>query len=384
MGERDAFTGVVEALHEAMLDDAWWPETSARIDAACGAKGSLLTFGEEFPQARIEFYIARCYHRGVDRSDWLRAYFEQYYAEDEHVPRLRLLPDGKIVPIGELFSDEERKTSRTYNEGLACFDTRNGVNVRLDGPGGSRIVWAIADPIDAAGWTSSRVGMITRILPHLRQYIRVRSALVDAGALGASSSALLEHVRAGVVVLDRRGRIAEMNDAARRLLLAGRGLLDSGGELRAAAPDDNARLQSLLARALPYSDGQAVSGSVVVGRSRRFPPKLALHVKPVAQREVQWRARQIAALVLIVDPIEQARIDARVVEEMLGLTPVEAKIAVLLAEGRVPREIAAATGRGYSTVRSHLRHMYTKLGVSRQFEVAQLVLALSRMPGAGE
>ena len=300
------------------------------------------------------------------------------------MPRLRRLPDSKIVPIGELFSDQERKTSRTYHEALVRFDTQNGVNVRLDGPRGSRIAFGIADPIDTAGWTSSRVGMITRILPHLRQHIRVRSALVDAGALGASSIALLEHVRAGVVVLDRRGQIVEINDAARRLLLADRGLFDSGGELRAAAPDDNAKLQSLLARALPRFDAQAVSGSMVVGRSRRFPPKLALHVKPVAQREVQWRARQIAALVLIVDPIEQARIDPRVVEETLRLTPVEAKIAVLLAEGRVPPDIAASTGRGYGTVRSHLKHMYTKLGVSRQFEVARLVLTLSRLPGSGK
>ena len=123
---------------------------------------------------------------------------------------------------------------------------------------------------------------------------------------------------------------------------------------------------------------------MTIGRAQRFVPKLALHVKPVAQREVEWRARQIAALVLIVDPIEQARIDARVVEETLRLTPVEAEIAVLLAEGRVPPEIAAATGRGYSTVRTHLKHMYTKLGVSRQFEVAQLVLALSRPPGSGK
>ena len=38
------------------------------------------------------------------------------------------------------------------------------------------------------------------------------------------------------------------------------------------------------------------------------------------------------------------------------------------------------TGRGYNTVRTHLTHTFSKLGVSRQFEVAQLVLALASLP----
>ena len=45
------------------------------------------------------------------------------------------------------------------------------------------------------------------------------------------------------------------------------------------------------------------------------------------------------------------RVDQGFVEAVLGLTPAEAEIAVLLAEGRTVRQIAEATGRGYGTVR---------------------------------
>ena len=76
------------------------------------------------------------------------------------------------------------------------------------------------------------------------------------------------------------------------------------------------------------------------------------------------------------------RVDQRLVEAVLGLTPTEAEIAVLLAEGRTVRQIAEATGRGYSTVRSHLKHTFSKLGVRRQFEVAQAVHSLSILPGS--
>lgn len=379
MNRHDVFERILDALNEAMVDDSRWPETSALIDEACGSRGSVLTFGDELPKDNIEIFFAKIYHRGEDRSDWLREYFRLYHPVDEHLPRLRTLPDSEIARVADLFTEEELKTSVTYNEGLPRFESQNGLNVRLDGPRGSRIVWAIANPVDADGWSSSRVDMVARLLPHLRQYVRVRSALSEAGALGASLSELLNKTGVGVVQLDRRGRIVEMNDTARALVRRGDGLCDEGGALCTAMPEEQAKLDNLLARALPRLVGQGTSGSMVVSRPSSLP-RLALHVTPVASREAGYRTRNVAALAVITDPASRARAELDLVAAALGLTPAEAGVAVLLAEGRTARQIAEVTGRGYSTVRTHLKHIFAKLRVSRQYEVAQAVVALSNFP----
>ena len=119
-------------------------------------------------------------------------------------------------------------------------------------------------------------------------------------------------------------------------------------------------------------------------RRPSLSPRLAVHVKPVTDGEADYRSRQVAALVLIVDPVDRARVDPALVQAALGLTPAQAGIAVLLAEGRTPREIAAATGRRYGTVRTHLKQIHARLGVSRQLDVVQLVLALSSLPAPRE
>ena len=382
MNDQDAFERVVNALHAASLDDTLWLGASALIDEACGTKGTMVTFGEELPN-HTEFFFARMGFRGVDRSDWLDEYFRDFYAHDEHLPQLRALPDSKIVHVTDLFTAEELKTSRMFNDGLARVEGQNGLNVRLDGPCGSRISWGIADPVDSDGWSSSRLEMIAHILPHLRQYFRVRSALIDARALGASATELLDITRVGIVYLDRRGQIVGRNDTARRFLGVKGGLSDRGGELGAATPEDNAKLQHLLSRALPRFGGQGKSGSMMVGPSSLLP-SFAVHVKPSATREEGFRSRRVAALVMIVDALGPTRIDPRLVQSVLGLTPAEAEVAVLLAEGRTTRQIAAAKGRGYDTVRTHLKHIFAKLRVSRQFEVAQLVLSLARLPVSRE
>ena len=54
-----------------------------------------------------------------------------------------------------------------YNDALARFDGQIGLNLRLDGPCGSHIVWVIANPVHGSAWSSSQVDMVARVLPHL-------------------------------------------------------------------------------------------------------------------------------------------------------------------------------------------------------------------------
>ena len=382
MNRSETFEGIVALLNEAMLDDTRWPAASALIDAACGTKGNTLIFGTDLPANNVRIFFAKSHARGEDRSTQLREYFRQYHPTDESLPRLRQLPDGKIVPVADLFSESELRTSLAYNEAYARCGMQNGLSVRLDGPGGSRIVWSIKDPVDADGWTSSRTKMIARVLPHLRQYVRVRSALEEAGAFGASVIEFLDHPQIGVIQLDRRGQIMAANDSARDVLRGKDGLSDDEGELCAAWPEDHATLQALLARALPRQEQPGASGSMAVRRSSL--PGLGLHVKPLGNRGLDDRSGRAAALVLIVDPAKRVRIRPALVEAALGLTPTEAAIATQLAEGRTLRQIAAATGRGYDTVRTHLRHICIKLKCSRQFDVVQAVRALSSLPASRE
>jgi DNA-binding CsgD family transcriptional regulator len=54
-----------------------------------------------------------------------------------------------------------------------------------------------------------------------------------------------------------------------------------------------------------------------------------------------------------------------------GLTPAERRVALLVAEGRTNREVAAALSLGQRTVETHLTHVYAKLGVRSRAELAR-------------
>ena len=252
--------------------------------------------------------------------------------------------------------------------------------MRLDGPDGSRIVWSVADPIEGDGWSFDQMESTQRILPHIRQFVRLRQALVDAGALRASLTGLLDNVGTGVVQLDRRGRVMAANDRARDILRRGDGLSDRGGLLQAALPAENARFQGLLAQALPFPGGPGAGGSMMVSRADD-PTQLVLHVSPAKGDGPEQRLSRVGSFVLVVDPANRAGIDADRVGVMLGLTPAQSEVAVMLAQGRTIRDIAAETGRSQTTARWHMRHIFAKHGLARQVELVQLVTALGEFAG---
>ena len=146
MSEQAAFERVVASLYDAMLDETYWPATSALIDEACGLTGNALLVGEG-PPDDIRVTFVGLYYRGQRRLDLEREYLDIYHPINEAIPRLRQLPDGHLVPIKDLYTAEELYTSRVYNEALRRGQYQQGVNVLLAGPGGSRMTWSLADPV---------------------------------------------------------------------------------------------------------------------------------------------------------------------------------------------------------------------------------------------
>ncbi|MDE0380967.1 MAG: hypothetical protein OXI20_17180 [Rhodospirillales bacterium] len=203
------------------------------------------------------------------------------------------------------------------------------------------MVWALSNPVGGDGWGSAQIELVERLLPHVRQFVRVRQALAAAAALGSGLSGLLDGGRLGVVQLDRGGRVLVANGPALDLLRRGDGLADGDGALRAAAPADDERLQALLWRALPDLWGEAPAGGSMTVRRPSGRAQLALHVSPVGDAAADLGSHRAAALLA----------EGRQVPEIAALTGWQASYvrraeADLKETGRVRPSVAGAPGAG--------------------------------------
>ena len=380
MSQNDLYERILASLHAGVFDDARWPVTSGLVDEFCDTKGNAVAVAGGATSDHGSVLFAQFCRRGQRLVELEREYFEVYYAVDERLPRIRNLPDSELAPVASLLSEAERKTSPVYNELMSRTNTRDGLIVRLDGPESSRIVWTIGDPVAGDGWSSIQVRKIERLLPHLRQFVRMRQALVDAKALGSSAVDVLDNVGVGVVQLDRRGRVVAANDRAREILSKCDGLLLGDGSLHASLSREDAELQKLLDRALPYSGAFGAGGSMMVSREYSVS-RLVLHASPVHEEGPEPRKSRIGALVVLVDPTGRLRIDPDRLAVLLGLTPAQSHVAASLVEGKSIRDVAAETGRSPTTIKWHIKHIFAKHGLSGQADLVRLVASLADVPG---
>lgn len=374
MSKQEKFERTVATLSEAALDDSKLVAAAAMINDLIGATGHSIAYADPGPTHVPDVLFARFFAGTERREDWESAYFGEYWRRDAGFWRLHSLEDGELAFGGDLYTDEEKRVSPVYNEFRRDTKSCDGLFTVLDGLDGCRVLWSLADSAEPGGWTGGQMDLIRRLAPHLRQFARVRRRLADAGALNASLTELLDNTRLGIIQLDRRGRILAASDRARKLLLKRDGLIDRGGELTAATPGEYAGLQRLLSRALPPYGAAGVGGSITITR-RRVPEPLVLEVRPSMRGDADHRGK-LGAVVLVADPAGAPGTNPALAAALLGLSPTEGRVALALAAGDPVADIARAQGCAESTVRTHLKRIYRKLGIRRQTELVRRILSL--------
>lgn len=210
---------------------------------------------------------------------------------------------------------------------------------------------------------------------------KVQNELAVARALVETLTGILEASGLGIVQLDAHGRIISPNEPTWRILKNGGVSSDIGGRLFVRNREDNHDFQQTLSRALPPSGTGGMAGTAILRLPDGFP-SMVMRIIPVHKGEIEVLSRPVAALALIVDPLIVVEIDPSLIEAVFGLTPAEANVAALLAQGKKVRAIATSTHHSEDTILTQIKHARGKLGLTRQLELVLLVRSLGVFPQA--
>jgi DNA-binding CsgD family transcriptional regulator/PAS domain-containing protein len=181
---------------------------------------------------------------------------------------------------------------------------------------------------------------------------------------------LLDALPHAIFALDGGGRIVFMNAPAERLVGIGDGLFTDNGRLGCRLVGQQPVLDRLVAAAL-LSEAEGVRGGWLrLRRASGRRPYLALVSQLVAGEGLtdEFRPR---LLVIVTDPDRAVVPDEQALRDLYGLTGAEARVAVALASGHSVQSAAECLHISAETLRSHLKHLFRKLGVGRQQDLVR-------------
>jgi DNA-binding CsgD family transcriptional regulator len=300
--------------------------------------------------------------------------FDAHYNAPETnpaIPRLLGAPSGHILQRREELTDAEWERTGLYNDIYRPTGTHDAVCLKLVRNDDALVVIGFNRLRHLGAYEASHIAALQAAIPHLQRAVQTYLRLHDLEAGRRAHEALWNRLNCGVILLDQDGRTLWSNTKADAILAAADGLRSRAGVLSAPTPAETAELGRLIANAALCANARtSVPGGTLAlsrpGKSR----KLSVFVAPFrSEQHIIARAPSVVVLVNDPDPPQEAH---DLFARCYGLTPREAALTMLLANGCDLRDAADRLRMSSVTARSHLRQIFAKTETHRQAELVSL------------
>jgi DNA-binding CsgD family transcriptional regulator len=351
------------SLGYTVIDPATWPEIINQISMTVGSTGAVLRQG-----------LVRT--PDVPFSAGIHELTETYFANGWHLRDLRaqrgvpLVLKGKnVVTDQDIVTPEEMQRLAFYNDLLAphgfkwfawvCFRVGSEVwglsfqRTRSEGPfeaNEKRVLGQLSQRLTEVALLSTAVGRIALL----------------------SVSNAMNAFRQPAIAIDRFGLVLDANTDAVALFDSDIRVKDR--RLVVGDAEAKARIEDLVDRLRLTSDMATLPCEPIIVRRHRKRPVI-LHILPVhgAARTPFLGARVLLTLTAV-EPRTGPKV--ALLTRVFGLTPAEARLATIIAEGLSLEHAAEKLGISKATARNHLLAVFAKTDTHRQGELIALLSCL--------
>jgi DNA-binding CsgD family transcriptional regulator len=217
--------------------------------------------------------------------------------------------------------------------------------------------------------------LLDLLVPHLARAYLIHCRFGAARHERQALREVMDRLPSGVILLDKDSRAVLTNRSADQILALEDGIRLDRGRPRLALPQQDRAFQLLVAEAVQTSAQRGHSYgrtlSVVRPSGRR---SFAIMVGPLLAPPPGTNLGEAVAILFVADPEGSQISTTEVLEGLYDLTPAEAELLRLLAEGHSLEEVADRRGVTINTARSQLKQVFAKTDTRRQGELVRLVL----------
>jgi DNA-binding CsgD family transcriptional regulator len=223
---------------------------------------------------------------------------------------------------------------------------------------------------------AERRRLLETLAPHLKRALRIFVQYAQAYRERAVYQTVIDRIGIGVALVDPKGMVMATNEVGQEILAAGDGLVVANGRLTARGSANARSLESFIrAGAAAQTEPVHAHGQPLAVAREDNPAPLTVIVHPGPSVQPVNAPLRRSAIVVMRDPERRASVSAHVVGQLFGLTPAEATLATLLAQGADLDEAATELGIRRNTTRSQLQSIFMKTNAKRQSELVRMILS---------
>ncbi len=371
-----ALACALPTIYDAAASDRNWPAALDAVANASEARGAILMV---FDLVGLPFQVQKwC---TTYRDEDIQQYFREFGRYEEFaVDLLRLHPTRTLCLDTEVWPARDEVADR---EDYVFLRDRYGVEhraaARLSNNKGWSDVLALQvdrhwDAMPSNFWDS-----LNSLMPHLSKVVEINRTFSLLRLRYQAALAALDRIGVGMCVALPNGSILVSNTEAQRIFSTGDGLRIAGDGQLIARDEDVAR-QITAAIALTSSTAKGEQNcaefAFPCARSSGEYPYL-VEVCPLRDSDDEIETCLLGSLVCIIDPERTEDLSADGLAILFGFSPVEKRVCDELLRGRTAIEIADIRNVSPETVRSQVKALYQKAGISNRVELMRLAISVN-------
>lgn len=366
----EAFSRLTATIHEFALTPGGWGTIVNAITSEIG--GSIGGFVMDDQRRGVTIAIS------TGDPEAARTYQDYYGRIDPIVPALGRFPPGTVVHDAMIMPLDEIHRTEFYNDWIrpqGGFGSCRSVPLSSGQTFSAFLLSPLLGP-GAENRLQVHASLLPHLVPHLQVAVRVTQLVGAATDERDLWHRLLDRLERPVCLLASDGRVVHANAAAERLLRERDGVTVVRGLLEASLLRETLAIRRIIGRAaaadLPSGGSCAVTRPS--GRGR-----LVLTATPVPREQRREADGRFAVAIFFAAPSPASSAKQKLLADIYGLTPTEARLAQIIATGVGVKEAARALKISPSTARTHLLRIFQKTEVSRQAELAHVVTELATL-----
>ncbi|HJU29402.1 MAG TPA: helix-turn-helix transcriptional regulator [Candidatus Binataceae bacterium] len=367
---RERLNVLIGQTYDAAQDEKLWPALAPRIAETFDSNSAVVVVQD----AALTRPQTLAYTENYDVCA-AELYGNHYSQRDVLVQRMLKIGFGRVVTSANLLPDSEFERTEFYNDFFAKYGGVFYVLACSFAISTNHTAFgAVHRPRNRGNYDEGERRRGIEFMPHLMRALQIRHRLAEDAIERHAALDALERSRTAIMLVASDSAILFANRLAETMLRTGDAIRSIDGRLTTSAPPATARLAMLVSGAVATACGRegSAGGTVSIARAEGLP--LTVLVAPFRPARDGIGAAAPAAIVLVRDPERPATPGIAALQQLFGLTPAEATVASQLARGRSIGEIAARHRLSLNTVRTHLKNIFAKTGISRQSQLIALVL----------
>jgi DNA-binding CsgD family transcriptional regulator/PAS domain-containing protein len=372
MRQEEQYSQLIGDIYDAALNPTLWEGILARVETFVGGAASMIFWQDS---ALVE---GQRVHSHGDDPEYTNLYFQKYIKLNPIMGIQHLFEIGCVELVSDHLPYRRLARTRFYQEWMKPQNYVDNAFAILDKSASSYATFAIARTRSQGFAGEATRHRMNLLVPHIRRAVLIGKTIDFREAQAAAFEMILDQVSAGIFLLDERGIIVHSNRLGESLLKEGRTLFCSNGRLASRSGKARGLITRFCTSA--KSGDRMIGGDAVCVLLRAADEQdCVAHFLPLAAgaRRKVGRASGAVAAVFVRKAAPEMTSPLEAAAQNYKLTPRESQVLHGVLEVGGVADVAGALGISEATVKTHLQHLFDKIGVRRKSDLFKVVSAFS-------